>query len=277
LIAPGFVVPVATPDGVTVAVREWGDPAGREILFVHGVAQSHLSFVRQMGDDQARDHRIVAYDTRGHGASDKPVDAAFYHDARRWADEVQAVIEAKQLHRPVLVGWSMGGRIIGQSLAVHGDSRLGGINFVSARAIAEPRFSGSPALGLPVARPYDLASRIEAASAFLRACFLQQPGDAAFATALAYNMLPPTEVLAAIRSWPGNIPATIAAFRAVTVPTLVTHGRADRVVLPAAAEYTASLVPGATLSWYDDCGHSPFFEYADRFNKELMAFVAGCV
>jgi non-heme chloroperoxidase len=107
-------------------VREWGDPAGREILFIHGVAQSHLSFVRQMGDDLARNHRIVAYDTRGHGASDKPVDAAFYHDPGRWADEVQAVIEAKQLRRPVLVGWSMGGRIIGQYLAVHGDARLGG-------------------------------------------------------------------------------------------------------------------------------------------------------
>jgi non-heme chloroperoxidase len=143
--------------------------------------------------------------------------------------------------------------------------------------IAEPRFSGSLALGLPVARPYDLASRIEAASAFLRACFLQQPSDAAFATALAYNMLPPVEVLAAIRSWPGNIPATIAAFRAVTVPTLVTHGRGDHVVLPAAAEYTASLAPGATLSWYDDCGHSPFFEYAGRFNEELTEFVSACV
>jgi non-heme chloroperoxidase len=129
---------------------------------------------------------------------------------------------------------------------------------------------------LPVARPYDLASRIDAAAAFLRACFLQQPSDAAFATALAYNMLPPTGVLEAIRSWPGNIPATIEAFRAVSVPTLVTHGRADRVVLPAAAEFTASLVPGATLSWYDDCGHSPFFEYADRFNRELMEFAAGC-
>jgi pimeloyl-ACP methyl ester carboxylesterase len=273
----GGIEPVTAPDGVTVAVREWGNPAGREILFIHGVGQSHLSFVRQMDADLARDHRIVAYDTRGHGASDKPLDPACYHEAERWADEVQAVIDAKQLRKPVLVGWSMGGRIIGQYLAVHGDKRLGGINFVAARAVADPSFSGTATLGLPVARPYDLQSRIAAASGFLRACFHQQPSDADFAEALAYNMLPPAEVLAAIRSWPSSIPATVAALRAVTVPTLVTHGRVDAVVLPAAAEFTASLIPGATVSWYDGCGHSPFFEDAARFNSELARFVAACV
>jgi non-heme chloroperoxidase len=272
----GHIEPITTPDGVTIAVREWGNPSGPAILLIHGVAQSHLSFIRQMGGDLGRDHRIVAYDTRGHGGSDKPLDPAFYHEPGRWADEVQAVIDGKHLHRPVLVGWSMGGRIIGQYLAIHGDKSLGGINFVAARAIADPRFSGTAALGLPLARPYDLASRIEAASAFLRACFVQQPDAADFAMGLAYNMLPPAEVLAAIRGWPGNVPATIAALRAVTVPTLVTHGRADTVVLPAAAEFTASLVPGATLSWYDSCGHSPFYEDAARFNTELAALANAC-
>jgi pimeloyl-ACP methyl ester carboxylesterase len=35
---------VAAPDGVSVSVGEWGNPAGPEILFIHGVAQSALSF-----------------------------------------------------------------------------------------------------------------------------------------------------------------------------------------------------------------------------------------
>ncbi len=272
--AAGTVELVETPDGVTIAVREWGNPAGAEILLIHGVGQSHLSFIRQMTDDLGRDHRIVAYDTRGHGASDKPLDPVFYHEATRWADEVQAVIAAKRLRKPVLVGWSMGGRVIGQYLTVHGDRHLGGINFVAARAIADPAFSGTAALGLPVARPHDLGSRIEATAAFLRACFHRQPTEAEFAVALAYNMLPPVEVLAAIRSWPGKIPATIEALGAVRVPVLVTHGRADTVVRPLAAERTAAFVPGARLSWYDDCGHSPFFEDAPRFNRELAAFAA---
>jgi non-heme chloroperoxidase len=271
---PGSVGSVRTPDGLTIAVREWGNPAGREIVLIHGVGQSHLSFVRQMGDDLARDHRIIAYDTRGHGASDKPVDPAFYMSAEVWANEVQAVLDAKALKRPVLVGWSMGGRIIGQYLAVHGGHRLGGINFVSARAIADPAFSGG--LSLPAPQPRDLASRIKSASAFLRACFHIQPTAEEFAIALAYNMLPPHEVLTAIRNWPANIPVTEDAMRAVRVPVLVTHGREDIVVKPAAAERTAALIEGARLSWYGACGHSPFFEDAPRFNRELADFVASC-
>ena len=38
---------VTTPDGVDISVREWGNPRGRPILFVHGLAQSHLSFLPQ--------------------------------------------------------------------------------------------------------------------------------------------------------------------------------------------------------------------------------------
>lgn len=37
---------------------------------------------------------------------------------------------------------------------------------------------------------------------------------------------------------------------------------------------TAAAIRGSRLSWYEDCGHSPFFEYAERFNRELAEFVA---
>jgi non-heme chloroperoxidase len=39
-----------------------------------------------------------------------------------------------------------------------------------------------------------------------------------------------------------------------------------------AAEMTAAAIKGARISWYDDCGHSPFFEYPERFNRELDEF-----
>lgn len=265
---------VRTPDGVTLAVREWGNPVGPEILLIHGVAQSHLSFERQINSDLMKDHRVVAFDLRGHGASDKPLEAASYQDNRLWADEIQSVIEAKRLRKPTLVGWSLGGRVIGQYLVVHGDKHLGGINFVSARVIADPVFSAPGMKNLPPVRPRDLGSRIEGTAAFLRACFHKQPTDREFAVQLAFNMMLPEVVPEAIRNWPPNIPATQEALRAVKVPTLVTHGRMDNVVLPAAAEATLSLVPGAQASWYDDCGHAPFFEDAPRFNRELAAFVA---
>ena len=41
------------------------------------------------------------------------------------------------------------------------------------------------------------------------------------------------------------------------------------------AEFTAASVKGAKLSLYDGVGHSPFWEDAPRFNRELAEFVQG--
>jgi alpha-beta hydrolase superfamily lysophospholipase len=61
---------VTTPDGVKLNVQEWANPQGPEILFVHGFAQSYLSWSRQFSSDLAKTFRMVTYDARGHGFSD---------------------------------------------------------------------------------------------------------------------------------------------------------------------------------------------------------------
>src|SRR6202790_4344818 len=99
-------IAVKTPDGLTIAAQEWGNPNGPEILFIHGFSQSHLSWIRQVDSDLAKDFRMVTYDLRGHGSSDKPFEPERYKDSKAWGDEVQAVIDAAALKRPVLVGWS---------------------------------------------------------------------------------------------------------------------------------------------------------------------------
>ena len=71
--------------------------------------------------------RMVTYDLRGHGASDKPLESQRYKDAKLWADEVQAVMDGVGLRRPVLVGWSYAGRIICDYLRHHGQGRLAGL------------------------------------------------------------------------------------------------------------------------------------------------------
>ena len=62
----------------------------------------------------------------------------------------------------------------------------------------------------------------------------------------------------------------------LSIPVLVTHGRADTVVLPSMAQHTLDVCPTATASWYDDVGHMPFHEDAARFNRELGEFAAQC-
>jgi pimeloyl-ACP methyl ester carboxylesterase len=265
---------VVTPDGVSVSVGEWGNPAGPEILLVHGQAQSVLAFNRQTESALARDFRIVAYDLRGHGLSDKPADPKFYQDGKRWADEVHAVIAAKRLRKPVAAGWSMGGRVLREYLIHYGDAALSGINFLATRPIEDPSVAGPASVAYHNDTSRDLAGRVAANLAFLRACFEQPPEPRDFMTAVAYNFMVPPEVRNAIAGWTSDPDAVRKAFAKVTVPTLITHGRRDALILPKAAEMTAKAIKGAVVSLYDDCGHSPFYEDAERYNRELAAFVS---
>ncbi len=60
-------ITVKTPDGLSISAQSWGDPDGPEILFIHGLMQSHLSWSRQVESELAREFRMVTYDLRGHG------------------------------------------------------------------------------------------------------------------------------------------------------------------------------------------------------------------
>jgi len=166
---------VKTPDGLTIAAQEWGNPQGPEILLIHGYAQSHLSWMRQVNSDLAKEFRIITYDLRGHGNSDKPLEKAPYHDNKAWGDEVKAVMDAAGLKRPVLVGWSYAGRVISDYVTTHGAGRLAGINFVDASIKFFPEFVGENLRNQAPMTSEDLAKNIAATRAFVHGCFEKQP------------------------------------------------------------------------------------------------------
>ena len=264
-------IAVTTPDGLTIAAGEWGNPTGPEIVFIHGFCQSALSWTRQLADPAlAAEFRMVAYDLRGHGASDKPTATEHYTDDRRWADELAAVIAAAGMKRPVLVGWSYAGRVITDYVRTHGPGGIAGINFVAALAKTDAAQFGPGGRHLPGMLSDDLATNIEATRGFLRACFEKQPNADEFETMLAFNMVIPPRVREALRSRTANPGDLLPTLR---LPVLVTHGVLDQLVLVGMARSVAATVPGAKLSVYDGIGHAPFFEDAARFNRELAAFV----
>lgn len=263
---------VTTADGVRLSVREWGNPDGRPILFIHGVLQSHLCFARQYASPELAQFRLVAFDVRGHGESDKPDDAAFYNDNTRWAADIDAVIDELNLDKPIVAGWSMGGRIMGQYLTVRGDKALSGLHFIASRPFPDPSFSGGGAALPPESAGPGLAFDIASAAAFVRACFQHQAEPDDFAAMLAYNIIAWPRYSLFMKSWPPRIEETAAAQRAVRVPTLISHGIHDALILKKAAEQHHALIPHSKLSIYEDCGHSPFWEFTARFNRELAEF-----
>ena len=60
--------------------------------------------------------------------------------------------------------------------------------------------------------------------------------------------------------------------KAIRVPTLVTIGMRDSLVLPAMGEHILTTVPGAVASRYEHSAHAPFLEETLRFNQEIAAF-----
>jgi len=261
---------VRAPDGVTIAAQEWGNPAGPEILFIHGFSQASLSWQRQVDGDLAKEFRMVTYDLRGHGNSDKPLEPEKYKESKAWADEVQAIIAAANFKRPVLVGWSYGGRVIADYLRIHGAVRLAGLNYVDAVTKSDPSFFGDGLKVQPLMFSEDLATNIAATRIFLHNCFEQQPSQEDFETMLAFNMMVPPKVRA---NMGGRTLSMDETLKALNLPVLVTQGAADKLILIAAAKHTAVTIPGAKLSVYDGVGHAPFWEDTPRFNAELSAFV----
>jgi non-heme chloroperoxidase len=264
--------------GVHLHVREWGNPAGIPILLIHGWSQNHLCWAKQYDSSLAREHRIVAFDLRGHGMSDAPLAPDHYTDGDKWAADVAAIIDQLALDKPILVGWSYGGLVICDYVRKHGDSKVGGINLVGAAAALGPKAFGTligPSF-LEYAPPTfeaDVPNAITAMRKFLRACFIKPIAQGDFEVALAFNMI----VQPKVRGFLAQREVDFASvLKGLTVPVLVTHGRQDTVVLPAMSEYILANCKAARASWFDGVGHGPFLEEPGRFNEELIRFTGEC-
>lgn len=264
--------------GLKLHVREWGNPDGLAILMIHGWSQSFMSWQKQYASELANDFRLVALDLRGHGMSDAPLEADHYLDSQLWADDIAAIIAALKLDCPVLTGWSYGGLVIGDYLRIHGQSSVAGINYAGAATVLNESAFGKligPGFldNFEDATSLDMPTNIAAIVRFLHCCFEVPLSRSDFETALAYNMLVAPQVRLNLGS--RDLDNT-DVLEDLSIPVLVTHGRRDVVVLPAAAEYILEHCKTAQASWYDEVGHAPFLEDADRFNRELAAFTRRC-
>jgi pimeloyl-ACP methyl ester carboxylesterase len=272
--------PIATHEirgggGLRLYAREWGDPHGPELLLIHGWSQSDLCWAKQVNGELASRFRIVTFDLRGHGLSEKPSSPEHYEDGRLWADDVAAVIEATALQRPVVGAWSYGGFVVTDYLRAYGEARIGAINLIGGAVMLKPptfdRIGPGFLANANDACESDLAINIAAIQRFLRACTLEELDPQDWATALCWNMVVPPAVRGALISREIDGSDVLAE---LSVPVLVTHGRQDEIVLPSMGEHVLAICDSAHASWYDGIGHMPFWEEAERFDRELAEFAA---
>jgi non-heme chloroperoxidase len=259
--------------GLQLHVREWGKADGPPILFIHGWSQNHLCWDKQYQSALRDEFRLVACDLRGHGMSEAPPEAEHYTDGKLWADDLAAIIEQLGLERPVLVGWSYGAFVICDYVRAYGQDRIAAVNFVGGGVKLGQAASGT-LIGpgfldhFADATADDLPTSIRGMRGLVKA-FAAEP----LAAEDVETLLGASMVVAP------RIRANLAAreiddddiLRALTVPLLVTQGRADTIALPAMAEHILATCPAVEASWYEGAAHVPHLEEPERFNRELAA------
>lgn len=261
--------------GVELHAVETGNPTGRPILFLHGISQCWLTWSRQMTSDLADDCRLVALDLRGHGLSGRPPGG--YADSTAWAQDVEAVIRALSLDRPILCGWSYGPLVILDYIRQRGDDAVGGLHFVGgltqlgterATAALTPELLAL----IPGFFATDAEASVRALESLIRLFFVrEQPAEDLFRI-LGYNMSVPPYVRQAMLSRSIDNDDLLPRIRK---PVLVTHGAADAIVKPAVVEEYKARIPHAQIAIVPDAGHAVFWDDPATFNRQLGAFVDG--
>ncbi|MGW1775821.1 alpha/beta fold hydrolase [Streptomyces sp. NPDC002104] len=126
-----------TRAGVRLTCRDWNthQPASAPpVVLLHGLA-GHAGEWDAVAAHLAPHHRVVVVDQRGHGASERrPADVS----RAAYVADVLAVCEQLGVHRPVLVGQSLGGHTAMLTAAAHPDLVRGLVLVDAGPARADP-------------------------------------------------------------------------------------------------------------------------------------------
>ncbi len=110
-------------DGTPLAFASGGQPDQRAIVCANGLGVSTF-FWDYVGARFSKDHHVVVWDYRGHGASGAPADHRSLSIAGV-ADDMARVMDANNVERAVLLGHSLGCQIILEFYRLFPDRVLG--------------------------------------------------------------------------------------------------------------------------------------------------------
>jgi pimeloyl-ACP methyl ester carboxylesterase len=270
----GAEVQVETDDGVKLEAIVAGEGPG--LVLVHGFGGAKEDFGDHL-DVLARDHTVVTFDHRGHGASDKPSDVAAYSFARLEADVLQ-VADAAGLDRFRLLGHSMGG-MVSRGVALRHRDRVDALVMMDTSPGPIPGFDAEL---IEVAATVALEQGKDELQALLdmaktldtpahQRLLVERPGYREFNDRKWDDL---SEVM-----WAALVRAIayqaddLDAMRSLPCPVLVIVGEQDKPLL-ASSRAMADAIPGATLVVVPDAGHSPQFEQGDAWFSALSTFLA---
>jgi pimeloyl-ACP methyl ester carboxylesterase len=280
---PTITVPSATGPEVELHYEDAG--SGAPVVLIHGWPLSGRSWEGQVPALVEAGHRVVTYDRRGFGQSSQPWDG---YDYDTFAADLEAVLDALDLHDVTLVGFSMGGGELARYVSTYGQGRIAKLVFASAVPPYLYKSDDNPEGGVDD----DLAAWFHDGIVGDRPAFLEEfvrmfftagkpsllNGPKVSDAQIAYNV-----AIAEMASPKGTLDCTVAFattdFRddltKITVPTLVIHGDSDNTVpFEVSGARTHAAIAGSELVVIEGGPHGVTVSHKDEWNRHVLAFLA---
>jgi non-heme chloroperoxidase len=253
--------------------------SGKPVVLIHGYPLSGASWEKQVAALLAAGHRVITYDRRGFGKSSQPT-TGYNYDT--FAEDLHKVVTSLNLHDFALVGFSMGGGEVARYLGKHGSKGVSKAVFISSvppfllkTPDNQDGVDGSVFEGIQKAVSADrYAFFTEFFKNFYNTDLLlgklvsDQAVQSSWNTAAGCSA---TASLACVPTWHEDFRKDVAQ---ITIPTLVIHGDADRILpITASGRRTAQLIKGSRLVVVKDGPHCITWTHADEVNRELLDFL----
>jgi microsomal epoxide hydrolase len=261
-------IPVARE--VTLRTIEGGKVTARPIVFIPGWSTGADIWARQI-DRFAPAYRVIAFDPRSQGESSKVADG---NTPEQRAADLNALLKARHIKRPVLVGWSQAVQDIAAYVLRYGTGDLSGIVLVDAAVSDGPK-------GI-IGRPKDIAFQfglfetyLSNQRAYLNGMFgaiISKPQPAGVierhvATAMK---TPPSIGMSMLVSDMFTLDRT-AALAKMDCPVLIVAAGSSSELDRQKAE--AKLIKNARFVEIDDSAHAVFIDQPERFASALADFL----
>jgi non-heme chloroperoxidase len=253
--------------------------SGRPIVLIHGFPLSGRSWEKQIPPLLNAGFRVITYDRRGFGYSSQP---SVGYDYDTFAGDLNRLLTELDLDDVVLGGFSMGGGEVARYLGAYGSKRVSAAIFMSS---IPPFLLKTPETPNGIDRAMFDGFQEAIANdrlAYLTAFFndfynldvLLGERISEDAVRDSWNVAAgasPIGTWACPQTWHTDFREDL---RKIDVPTLVTHGTADRILpIQATGALTHEMVADSRYVVLDDAPHGCLWTHADEINDALLEFV----
>ena len=254
--------------------------SGRPVVLIHGWPLSGESFKLQVPALEAAGYRVITYDRRGFGRSDKPKSGYTYDTL---TEDLHTLLSELGLNDVTLVGFSMGGGEVARYFSAYGSERLRSVVFASAVTPYLAKTPDNPDGPLEQSQAAEWTANLTAD----QGKFYDQFTTEFFSVAgvLKVSEEQRQEALAlCLQSSKEAALACMAAFGStdfrddltkVSVPTLVLHGDGDATVpFEGSGKRTHAAIPGSELHLIAGAPHGCNVSHPDEWNQAVLDFLA---